>query len=1161
MAHEEAAEAGFAAYLLALREDRAADFDAFCAARPEIADRLRLLHDVWRRQTTATMLESSPGDAARPISHVLREFFGNERPDVEIAPEEGAAGDQSLSTRLKRLAERIALTARYSLQEEVARGGMGVILRVWDEDLRRTLAMKSMRGKLRPEDRSPENAQTVSRFLEEAQITGQLDHPGVVPVHELGIDAKGHVFFTMRMVKGVELSEVFRLSRAGEEGWNTVRCLGVILKVCEAMAYAHSKGVIHRDLKPANVMVGKFGETYVMDWGLAKVVGRKDSHDLRVDPMQSVMLSGVKTDRTDQIAISDRSEESPLLTMDGTVVGTPTYMPPEQAEGRVADLDFRADIYSLGALLYTLLTGRMPYVEPGAPTSAGTVLTRLLSGPPTPIHQIDKTVAPELAAVCEKAMARKPDDRYPTVDAMAEDLRAYLEGRVVRAYQTGALAEFRKWVRRNRTIAASILGLVVTAIVALSYVAWQDRRKVREIGAAHEQTVLARDRARASEREARASEREARLKGEEAERKSYLASLAAADASLRVHETSEARLRLDACPEALRGWEWRHLRLRSDTSLARLEGHHARVTAVAFSADGTLLASGSDDRTVKLWDVASGAERLTLPAAMEGAASGGVSAVAFRPDGTRLAAACDDKFVRLWDPGHGGLVGIASGHETAVTCLAYRGDGDLFATGSTDETVRFWNGANAQPVGEPYGAGAPVYAVAFHPDGNRLAVAAEDAIQIVDVGTRTLLATIEGDGTTLRALAFDAQGTRLAAGALDATVRLYDVEGGKRVKTLEGHTDPVYALRFNATGTRLFTASFDKTIRLWDARAGAPLRALVGHTDAVHALAISPAGGTLASASADGTLRLWDLARSNAVLEVRGEDDLFNGLAADPGADRLAATAAGVGSVRLWDSVTGESLATVGGDEGTLASVAFSPSGSRVAGAGEEDWKIRLWNVEGSGEEKVLEGHEGPVTSIAFVGGDGRLVSGSADMTVRLWDLAGSAPPVVLAGHKGGVTCVTASASGDRLLSASEDGTVRVWEAATGRLLATLEGHGGAVRAVARSADGALYASGGDDETIRLWDSATFEPAGQLSGHTGPVQALAFSPDSTRLASGGRDKTIRLWDPATREMLLRIAAHDNWVTALAFTRDGASIASSSFDGTLRVFRTRLPAAR
>ncbi len=1161
MSHEEAAEAALAAYLLAMREDPSTDFDAFCAARPEVEERLRRLHEIWRRQTTATMLESSPGDAARPISHVLREFFGGERPEVELGQEERAPGDQSLATRLQRLAERIALTTRYSLQEEVARGGMGVILRVWDEDLRRTLAMKSMRGKLRPEDRSPENAQTVSRFLEEAQITGQLDHPGVVPVHELGIDAKGHVFFTMRMVKGRELSEVFRLSRAGEEGWSTVRCLGVILKVCEAMAYAHSKGVIHRDLKPANVMVGKFGETYVMDWGLAKVVGRKDSRDLRVDPMQSAMLSGVKTDRTDQIAISDRSDDSPLLTMDGTVVGTPTYMPPEQAEGRVADLDFRADIYSLGAMLYTLLTGRMPYVDPDRPATAGTVLTRLIEGPPTPIHQIDKTVAPELTAICEKAMARKRDDRYPTMEAMSDDLRAFLEGRVVRAYQTGALAEFRKWVVRNRTIAASLLGLVVTAILALSYVAWQDRKKMREIGAAHAQTLTARDKARESEREARSSEREARRSGEEAERKSYLANLAAADASLRVYETSEARLRLDACPEALRGWEWLHLRLRSDTSMARLEGHGARVTAVAFSPDGKLLASGSDDRTVKLWEVGASTERLTLPAAMEGAASGGVSAVAFRPDGTRIAAACDDKFVRLWDPGHGGLVGIASGHETAVTCLAYRGDGDLFATGSTDETVRFWNGANAQPVGEPFRADAPVYAIDFHPDGKRLAVAAEDGILLIDVATRERLSEIEGDGTTLRALAFDAAGARLAVGALDATVRLYDVESGRRIRTLEGHSDPVYAVRFDAGGTRLFTASFDKTVRIWDARSGGPPRVLVGHTDAVHALALDAARGLLASASADKTLRLWDLARSKALLTIRGEEDLFNGLAADRRGSRIAGTAAGVGSIRLWDASTGDSVATIGSDEGTLASVAFSPDGSRVAGAGEEDWKVHLWNVEGPGEGRVLEGHEGPVRSLAFVGEGARLLSGSADGTLRLWDLAGDGAPVVLSGHKGGVTSVAADPSGARLLSASEDGTVRVWEARSGTPLGTLEGHRGAVRAVACSPDGTRYASGGDDETVLLWDAETLAEAGRLHGHTGPVQALAFSPDNARLASGGRDKTIRLWNPTTGEMLLRIAAHDNWVTGLAFTDDGASIASSSFDGTLRVLRTRMPAGR
>ncbi|NJN14783.1 MAG: serine/threonine protein kinase, partial [Planctomycetes bacterium] len=304
---EAAAEAAFAAYLSARQGDGGVDFEAFCAERPDIAERLRTLHMIWSRQATATMLESSPGEAARPISQVLRDYFGSAgAPGIDLDDAKERSPDSSLEERLQRLAERIALTTRYSLREEMARGGMGVILRVWDEDLRRTLAMKSMRGMLLPKDASPENAQMVSRFLEEAQITGQLDHPGVVPVHELGIDAKGHVFFTMRMVRGVELAEVIRMAREGREGWNTTRALTVILKVCEAMAYAHSKGVIHRDLKPANVMVGKFGESYVMDWGLAKVVDAPTpttSASIRAPPPSSVACAptGSRRRRTSPI--------------------------------------------------------------------------------------------------------------------------------------------------------------------------------------------------------------------------------------------------------------------------------------------------------------------------------------------------------------------------------------------------------------------------------------------------------------------------------------------------------------------------------------------------------------------------------------------------------------------------------------------------------------------------------------------------------------------------------------------------------------------------------------------------------------------------------------------------------------------------------------------
>jgi len=223
-------------------------------------------------------------------------------------------------------------SARYALEGEVARGGMGVIWRVRDCDLSRTLAMKVMTGGAGSSQQAADATKKLglARFLEEAQVTAQLDHPGIVPVHEVGFDEQGRPFFTMKLVKGRDLNEIFKLAREEKEDWNLPRAVGVVVKACQALAYAHSKGVIHRDLKPANFMVGRFGEVFVMDWGLAKITGRKDLHDIRPANTQLTSAS-LHSPRRDA---AESTPDSPLITMDGSVVGTPAYMPPEQARGR-----------------------------------------------------------------------------------------------------------------------------------------------------------------------------------------------------------------------------------------------------------------------------------------------------------------------------------------------------------------------------------------------------------------------------------------------------------------------------------------------------------------------------------------------------------------------------------------------------------------------------------------------------------------------------------------------------------------------------------------------------------------------------------------------------------------------------------------------------------
>ncbi|MCU0722390.1 MAG: serine/threonine protein kinase, partial [Planctomycetes bacterium] len=329
---------------------------------------------------------------------------------------------------------------RYNEGREIARGGMGAILELFDRDIRRPVAMKVMLHE--------RNADRVGRFIEEAQVTGQLEHPNIVPVHEIGIGPRGRIYFTMKLVQGESLQA--RIDRnAGldpEEGEPTPlpEMLRIFVKVCDAVAFAHSRGVVHRDLKPDNVMVGKFGEVLVMDWGLAKVRGRPDAP----------AGGGVS---------SVRSGETGSRTLDGSVVGTPAYMPPEQADGKTEEIDERSDLWALGGILYSVLCHEAPH----SGDMMANVLSKAVEGSVVPprLRSPHLRVPPELEAVCLKAMAPAKADRYASAEALAADVLAFLDRRLVSAYRYGPLERVARWVQRHPT--ASTAGGVAAILVIL----------------------------------------------------------------------------------------------------------------------------------------------------------------------------------------------------------------------------------------------------------------------------------------------------------------------------------------------------------------------------------------------------------------------------------------------------------------------------------------------------------------------------------------------------------------------------------------------------------------------------------------------------------------------------------------------------------------------
>jgi serine/threonine protein kinase len=406
---------------------------------------------------------------------------------VTLAPEDTARrGGQKPVQEL--LARRTTKGARYLLEGEIARGGMGAVLRAVDCDLRREVAIKYLLDQSDPKKKL--------RFVEEAQITSQLEHPNVVPIHELGLDAQKRLFLTMKMVKGRSLAQVLddlrQIPRAAEKDWPLGRLLNVVVNVCHALAYAHNRGVIHRDLKPANIMVGDFGEVYVMDWGLAKVLATPERDRPERGGIPTVADIPGSPERASKV-VTDRSADADL-TQDGAVLGTPVYMPPEQATGRIQDIDQRSDVYALGAILYELLTLLPPIDKEGGYLS---VLMRVTEGEIVPPEQRAPQRAragkmpKELTAVAMKALSKEREQRYPTVEELRRDIERFQEGRTVSAKEDTRREMIVKFIKRNPGFSAGMAAAVLVLMGSLYFIgqAWLGERRAR---AENEQAQAAR---------------------------------------------------------------------------------------------------------------------------------------------------------------------------------------------------------------------------------------------------------------------------------------------------------------------------------------------------------------------------------------------------------------------------------------------------------------------------------------------------------------------------------------------------------------------------------------------------------------------------------------------------------------------------------------------
>ncbi len=568
------------------------------------------------------------------------------------------------------------------------------------------------------------------------------------------------------------------------------------------------------------------------------------------------------------------------------------------------------------------------------------------------------------------------------------------------------------------------------------------------------------------------------------------------------------------------------------------------IFSVAFSPDGQLLAAGSVNGEVRVWQLADYRQLLALRGHQ-----GWVWSVAFSPDGAYLGRGGEDRSVRIWQGSTGYCLSTLHGHTDWVRSVAFSPDGARLASCSDDGMVRLWEVRTGKCLTTLHGPPGRVWSVAFSPDGARLASGNEDGmVRVWEASTGACLATLEGHTDRVWSVVFSPDGATLGSGSNDGTVRLWGVSMGVCLTTLQGHTDRVISVAFSPDGTLLASGSDDRMVRVWEVRTGHCFETFQGHTGRVWSVAFSPDGATLGSGSDDWTVRLWEVSTRQCLMTLQGHDIWITSVAFSPDGSRFAAGSHDR-TVKVWEVSTGQCLTTLGGHTNWVGSVAFSLDGTLLA-SGSHDTTVRVWGVSTGECLKTLQGHTDFVRSVAFSPDGARLASGSYDTTVRLWDVSTGTCLKTLQGHTNWMGLLAFSPDGTLLASGNHDQTIRLWDVSTGECLKTLQGHTDWVRSVAFSPDGAMLASGCYDRTIRLWDVSTGECLKILHGHTDWVESVAFSPDGTLLASGGHNGTVSLWEVSSGACLRSLHSHPSRVWAVAFSLDGSTVVSASEDRTI-----------